>query len=61
MIILVKEDFESPETGVFIKGTERLVPGSIGSVFIERGLAEEIKNEPVNTPEGVKEAKGDGE
>lgn len=42
MIIKFKFDGESPEIGPYCAGIERLVPDSIGRIFISRGMAEEV-------------------
>lgn len=43
MLIKFFEDGDSPDIGVFLKDYKRIVPESLGRIFIERGLAEEIK------------------
>ena len=43
MQIEFKEDGESPEIGIFKRGFVRVLPAGIGMLFIERGLAVEVK------------------
>lgn len=45
MHIKFLEDGESPEIGTYKKGDEREVPDDMGNVFIQRGIAEKIKEE----------------
>lgn len=60
MLIRAKADFESPEVGTFVVGTERLVPHDIGRVFIARGLAEEVNPASASAKEKKKEVKENG-
>lgn len=43
MLVKFLIDGESPGLGVIKKDDKRIVSDSIGRIFIERGLAEEIK------------------
>ena len=36
-------DGDAPDLGPFEAGDERLVPEAIGSIYIRRGMAEEIR------------------
>ena len=60
MLIRIKADFESSEAGVFTAGTERIVLHSLGSVFIARGLAEEVNPASASAKEKRKEVKENG-
>ena len=53
MLIEFLEDGESPDMGVCVKGERRNVDNDIGEVFIQRGIAKEVKQ--------IKAAKADKE